>query len=541
MPGATRRSPNGTALRVAHRVTRAVWIVLVAGAAAGMTTIGMAAGAEPRPAGLVLLANLDDDDGDGIADAADDRVNGPADERDLVPLDIRLDDPQMARVRITCGGAPLRFFERRPDGWRHAGFRAARAARPADSEGDTTLRLAVEACGWAGLDGWDGTARIVIEFEDAAGRTLGGERVEARVAPVLLRPATAPATEVFVATGRYDNEPFVAALQAALAAGRLPLKVHQAEDWREMWMQDAFEIGTSSIPGSRMHVVLAGLRDCDRFPDTLLGPDTAVARVAPPRRLEGGDAWADWYGNLEVSPPLASHPHGRALHGRNTRSGESFHPEVVRFLETQGAQDPLWIDTSWLLIKHVDEIVSFLPGPDGRGMLVVPDPEAALRLGGLAPPDTPPAGEPAERSGADLVAVNRRIARIIDEMLDGAGTVPRAGATQADGAGGGLLARLGWNRDRVIGLPVAFRAPAVDGPAAGHEPTDAVPLWSNPVNAVLVNGTVICGAAGMPAPVRQECRRLFLEGGAREVVFLDDGPYHRRGGNVHCATNVRRE
>ena len=93
----------------------------------------------------------------------------------------------------------------------------------------------------------------------------------------------------------------------------------------------------------------------------------------------------------------------------------------------------------------------------------------------------------------------------------------------------------------MIGLPVAFRAPAVDGPAAGHEPTDAVPLWSNPVNAVLVNGTVICGAAGMPAPVRQECRRLFLEGGAREVVFLDDGPYHRRGGNVHCATNVRRE
>jgi hypothetical protein len=24
-------------------------------------------------------------------------------------------------------------------------------------------------------------------------------------------------------------------------------------------------------------------------------------------------------------------------------------------------------------------------------------------------------------------------------------------------------------------------------------------------------------------------------------VFLDDAPYHRRGGNLHCATNARRE
>ena len=37
--------------------------------------------------GIVVLANRDDDDRDGRPDADDDRVNGPADERDLVTLE----------------------------------------------------------------------------------------------------------------------------------------------------------------------------------------------------------------------------------------------------------------------------------------------------------------------------------------------------------------------------------------------------------------------------------------------------------------------
>jgi hypothetical protein len=58
---------------------------------------------------------------------------------------------------------------------------------------------------------------------------------------------------------------------------------------------------------------------------------------------------------------------------------------------------------------------------------------------------------------------------------------------------------------------------------------------------VYLNGTVVCGSADMPEAVRQKCRERFLAAGAREVVFIDDSAYHRRSGNVHCATNVRRE
>jgi hypothetical protein len=541
--------------------------VMVAGLAADARAAAGDGGPEPLvldiPAGeprsvagrllFLVLANRDDDDGDGVADADDDRVNGPADERDLAALRVTVADPRAARLAVSSGGAPLRFFERRGDGWHHAGLREATVPVGIATDGRAGATLRVEACTWAGLDGWDGVARIELEPLDAAGGRLGGREVECRVAPVLLRPATARAREVFIATGRYDNQPFLAALRSTLEPLGLPLVVHEAADWREMWMQDAFELATAEIPGSRMHVVLAGLRDCDRFPGTLLASDTAVARVAAPRSLAGGDAWADWYGNLEVSPPLAAHPQGRVIHGRNVRTGASFHPEVVRFLGAQGAQAPLWIDTSWLLIKHVDEIVAFMPGPDGRGVLLVPDPEEGLRLGGLgglAPPGKPPA------EAANLGEANRRIALIIAATLASGAGPPRAGELAGDvgeGGGGdgdeaaavaarptgGLLALLGWDQSRVIRLPVAFRVPA--GGQAGGDPIDAVPIWSNPINAVYLNGTVICGSADMPEAVRQTCRERFLAAGAKDVVFIDDFTYHRRSGNVHCATNARRD
>jgi protein-arginine deiminase len=469
---------------------------------------------------VAVLANRDDDDRDGRPDADDEIVNGPADELDLASLTVKVADGRVARIRVSSGDAPLRFFVREGGGWRHAGFRAAEVPVLREPGRPVTAALSVEASAWAGLPAaWNGVAHLEAEALDASGKKIGSALATCRVAPVLLRPATARATEVFLATGRYDNAPFVEALRGALEPLGVPLTIHPSADWREMWMQDTMEVATASIPGATMHVVLAGLRGADSFPPTLLGPDTAVAAVGEPRGLDGGDAWADWYGNLEVSPPLAGHPQGRAIYGKNLRTGETFHPEVVRFLAAQGEQDPLWIDTSWLAIKHVDEIVAFLPGPDGRGVLLVPDPEEGLRLAG--PPE-------AAAGSADHADANQRIASRIAELLDGGSTSP------------GLLAALGWDRSRVVRVPLAFRVPAAD-PAADGGITGATPAWSSPVNAIFVNGTVISGACDMPAAVRDVCRERFLAAGAKAVVFLDDAPYHRRGGNLHCATNARRE
>ncbi|MFM7207980.1 MAG: protein-arginine deiminase family protein [Planctomycetaceae bacterium] len=506
----------------------------------GMLAVVLAAsGVTARPAppaadGIVVLSNRDDDDRDGTPDADDERVNGAADARDLATLAVPLPVGTTV-VRLDAGPAPLRFFVRDAEGWRHVGLgRGEVPARGAEA----LMEILVEAVRWAGQP-TDWTGRATVHAACMAGTQEAGVReIAVQVAPVRLLPATAPVEEAYVATGRYDNVAFAARLGEILGELRVPLRTYATRDWREMWMQDTMEVGTATAGAAAMAVVLGGLRNADTFPPTLLGPDVAVATVGAPRPLAGGDAWADWYGNLEASIPTAAHPHGRAIHGRNRLTGCSFHPEVVAFLAAQQVQSPIWIDTSWLLIKHVDEIVSFLPGADGRGAIVVPDPVAGLALLG----DDAAAGDP--EAAARRREANTRIARAIDVMLHGDADPPRAGGAPAppghgSARGGGLLDLLGLDDRQVVRLPVAFDVPAA-GLLADGGVTDASSLWSNPVNALFVNGTVICGAAGMPEAGRDVCRERFLAAGASRVEFIDDGVYQKNHGNVHCATNARR-
>jgi protein-arginine deiminase len=477
--------------------------------------------------GIAVLANRDDDDRDGRPDADDDRVNGAADERDLTAIVVPC--PTGARlVRVVADNAPLRFFLRDGEGWRHLGL--GRAEWPLAEGGPADLTVHVEARDWAGVpEAWTGQGNVAVTFEGPDG-PIAVHDLLVCVAPVRLLPGTARVDEAFVATGRYDNAAFVARLREILDGLDVPLVAHPTSDWREMWMQDTMEIAVAATADSSMHVVLAGLRGHDSFPPTLLGPDVAVAEVAKPRPLAGGDAWADWYGNLEVSVPTAAHEHGRVIYGRNRLTGGSFHPDAVAFLTAQRAQPPVWIDTSWLLIKHTDEIVAFLPGKDGRGVILVPDPTEGLRLLGDQASAEPQAGRRRE--------ANARIARAIEAMLVGDEKAPRAGVAGDSGATG-LLDLLGLDESRVVRLPVAF-----DVPAAGllnDGVTNASSLWSNPVNALVVNGTVICGSAGMPSGVQEICRERFLAAGADRVEFIDDGVYQKNHGNVHCATNARRQ
>ena len=255
----------------------ALWLALAA------ASLGRAE--SPVAEEVVLLANRDDDDRDGVADADDDRVNGPADGDDLAVVRLAA-PPGTRRLRIAADDAPLRFFARDGGGWRHLGRGAGELAVPA-AAAEEGIDLGIEAIAWAGLPAeWTGRATIRVAFEgsDAAPRELA-----VRVAPVVLLPATAPVAEVYVATGRYDNAGFIAALEGVLEPLAVPLRTHAARDWKEMWMQDTMEIGIATTPRASMHVVLAGLRNADSFPPTLLGPDVAIVAAATFRPLGGGE------------------------------------------------------------------------------------------------------------------------------------------------------------------------------------------------------------------------------------------------------------
>jgi len=103
-------------------------------------------------------------------------------------------------------------------------------------------------------------------------------------------------------------------------------------------------------------------------------------REFPERRFDAG-------GNVLVSPPVP----GRFPYGRIVTSAQ-VQPALKEFLRAQRVQagpdsQLIELDTGWLKVGHVDEIVAFVPLAEGGFRLVLPDAEAGLKLLASVPPD----------------------------------------------------------------------------------------------------------------------------------------------------------
>src|SRR6185369_4583364 len=73
-------------------------------------------------------------------------------------------------------------------------------------------------------------------------------------------------------------------------------------------------------------------------------------------------------------------PWGRIYYGPG-RPNERFDPAVAKFLHAQGVQAPIQIDTNWLAVGHVDEIMTFVPASDEKGYkLLMASPGRAFEL-----------------------------------------------------------------------------------------------------------------------------------------------------------------
>lgn len=157
----------------------------------------------------------------------------------------------------------------------------------------------------------------------------------------------------------------------------------QAAEFNPEWTTDEWIFGCL---GTRPAVVqMSGQRGLASWAERHF-PLEGIAYVAakgerpwPQRRFDQG-------GNLIVSPPLPSRfPHGRIVVGRDmdVRLKEFFKFQRV---QTGPKGDLVEVDTSWLRVGHVDEVVAFLPGAGGRSFhLVLPDPEKGFELLSKAP------------------------------------------------------------------------------------------------------------------------------------------------------------
>jgi hypothetical protein len=439
--------------------------------------------------GAFFLANVDDDDKDGKADASDQVVNGTADEKDLARVLIKVGADALAKapsiaVSVTAGATQVHVFEKSGTAWKLVNGTLSQAG--ADNE------LGIEATQFADA-GWDGMAVIKVELKSGT-TTVESQSVKMRVAPWLMLPSSAKTEIVYIIGGSTGNA-MRTGIDAVLQKKGLPVCQTPTPSGQDQWYQDTMEIGYTQLPGGApMHVVMNSARNTTNdVAKMLLAPDFGFIAPGTTRSLGGGfggDYWMDWMGNLEVTHPMPGYPFGRVYYGRSTAT--TFSPTIVKFIEAQELQKPFSIYTEWLVIQHVDETMNFVVDKDGKPKMIVPSPSLANDI---------------LKTGYD--ANQQKAQGYIDDVVATAKT--ELGITDAD----------------IVRLPLYFEGSGLDFSSR----------WTDPVNSIFVNGTFVIGNTDVPAAIKTSIESIFSALGI-EVAWVDDGNYQRGGGNVHCGTNV---
>ncbi|MEU4493363.1 protein-arginine deiminase domain-containing protein [Streptomyces sp. NPDC023998] len=364
--------------------------------------------------GAVFLPNIDDDTkrcattGPGgkplpdarlaaCNDAADTVVNGSDDAADLarvrsVPM---ADLPATATgaLSVVAGAKNTRVFVKRAGGWAWVTAKTRLSA--------AELRAGVEF-GVEGTDVirdsalWGG--RTVIRLTVNAGGMSTSDDITLRVAPLLTHHHLQNAQQLLVTRvkGKDDyarrQQAFVNGLAAEVKSAGIDKPLQTLTKYGDIWAQDFVEPGYVNMagPGGRPQVMRVMLRSAqaDRAAgrelfEKLRGNGVGVVQVSGVRDSE---EWTlNSMGNLETIPPYThggrSFPAGRIIMGERKDNGSKPAQVMRTLLKSQGLQDPLLLDTSWLHVGHVDEFVQFLPADTPRGWrLGIADPELGLRL-----------------------------------------------------------------------------------------------------------------------------------------------------------------
>jgi protein-arginine deiminase len=217
------------------------------------------------------------------------------------------------------------------------------------------------------------------------------------------------------------------------------------------------------------------------------------------------------------------------------------HPEVIRLLEAQGAQGPvLWLDTSWLVIGHVDEAVSWVPSKVGAPFrMMIPSPRLAVEILKQAERDAPGGimNRGAMREGDKPGEFERPVAEALrDKRLMAAQEFVQG---KIDAVRQTLQDALGVADADIIELPVLFNSD--DRWFPGRYFAETV----NMVNGLLLGndyivpdprGPLVAGKDVLLQAVKDRLEPL----GCRVVPLDCFYPFHRWGGEIHCGTNATR-
>ncbi|EYF00959.1 protein-arginine deiminase family protein [Chondromyces apiculatus] len=512
--------------------------------------------------GAIFLANIDDDlqtcptaasvsnaDLAACNDAADEVVNGEDDLLDLARLRVA-PWPEMpvdvARVTVTPDAnatGRVRIFKATP-----TGFQAL------DEDGALSLddlkegvELAIEAKNFVrNAATWEGFADITLRVEGDTWEAPITDTVRMRVAPLLLRHHLDPAQQAYVTrTDGSGSTVFRAGLAEAVQAAGVPVATREFTV-SDQWTQDFFETGYMAMPGPggqkhTIHVNVrsanyssgGNLRSAGRVVFTQLrGKDVAGAAQYDPNHPNSMDS-LNSFGNTETIPPYTlagqTYPVGRILRGKTA----SFYPDESfdTMLTSQGYQSPVYIDTEWLSVGHVDETTSFVKAPNARGwVLVLADPAMGVQM----LEDAAAAGN----GDVDMFVAKGNARISISEVLDDPDLMNTSAwaAAEIDGQREVLVQETGLAEAEIIRIGSIFESQG--GYAVAYVP--------GMVNGIYLSDTHFAAPNPFGPQIggqdlfKQQMISAFTPLGIT-LHWIDNWSlYHLLSGEVHCGTNTTR-
>ncbi len=554
--------------------------------------------------GASYLANLDDDDGDKIEDVLDTVINGSDDELDLAPINmaawpdapdgyvgvLQLDFPE--KVRLWKNGA---------NGWEIvAGVNndcvptflsctgqddtcsdtTAKAGILTAAELRTGVKLAIEGRDFRRDDTWDGNIHVTMwvgQGTDVKAKAIptkdhpdGKDTVLLHVAPWIQNGNLTPFDEV--RSANYFT-PFTADLTAALGPNGANVKYTQYKNgssngaWNDAWTQDYYQTAWTAIPMGKDaggKTLIHGMRVVNARPwgrytsadnkcqakllpitwlrANYLSKDKAVIAIylAP----DTGSSF-DSHGNHDLLPPYQNgqdkFPIGRIIHGSGIL------PETHAFYNAQGPQSPaLEVTTDWLLVGHVDEVLSYVPAKTDRGwkLLIAANNLSKQMLQKLADDGH---GDALLFDGKNTYdgATNNMIpaAKSVTATLNDSDLMlwSQQAQASADGVRQQVKDATGLTDAEIIEMP--FLTEEVDGGKIAWQPGTANMLVvgntmeiPNPFGPKI--GGVDVFAKDLQDRLGTALNALGTDGNGMKVNLIDDfESYHINEGEVHCGTN----
>lgn len=435
------------------------------------------------------------------------------------------------------------------------------------------------------LSVWDGHANIRFDVTD--GGVTESDFVAARVAPVLLHHHLQRPVQVLSTAGNDTSSPwqkrFVDDLDEILGLiyaeeGQVGPKLTLLNQSDDIWAQDFLEPAYVRMPGPEgcspaIRVLLRSAQSTRvagrQVFEQLRGDRVAGFQPGPGSGF--GFEEINSGGNIETLPPYVSksgvaYPNGRVIMGKHYQKYPA--ESMVNFINAQGAQGPvLFLETGWLVVGHVDEMVQFLPYDNDLGWTIaVADTAVALKVlqdaqsqgNGDAKVVTYDGDAPFSLETLFLDHSNFNLT--IDELLSDENMMQTNAYAQKhiDSNLEILLQEVDLSRDDVLRVPTLFKdftypwPETPDGlPSRLSQPLPGERLlksfFPQSINGLVLDGgkylapktwgPVVDGVDVLEAAVKEVYARANVS-----ISFIDDYmSHHVRGGEVHCGTNTLRE